>query len=162
MGAILSLCRTYRYLLDRQLPRLFPSKLNTVLFVLLNPSTADETVPDPTLGRCMDFSRQLNAKLVQIVNLYGYRSSEPEDLWIVDDPVGPDNDNHLEAALVAADLVICGWGTNAKQDRVDAFLALAHKHKVSLTALHINADGSPGHPLYLPSNSTLKPYPIAA
>src|ERR1700691_893264 len=58
MGAVFSPCRRYRYALWREwgvLPGM-PDK-GYVLFVGLNPSTADETRDDATIRRCIAFAQ---------------------------------------------------------------------------------------------------------
>lgn len=57
-GAVFSKCERYRYLLWRQWREL-GARAGTVVFAMLNPSTATELVLDPTLTRCHGFTRRL-------------------------------------------------------------------------------------------------------
>ena len=93
-SAAFSPCRRYRYCLSR----VWNPKLPSVMFVGLNPSTADEQEDDPTVRRCIGFARNWNFGGLILVNLFAYRSTDPADLLRVDDPVGPGNDKHILAS----------------------------------------------------------------
>jgi hypothetical protein len=73
--ALLSPCGTFRYRLGRRW-----SDGPTVAFVLLNPSTADEVVDDPTVRRCIRFSERDGYGGLEVVNLYAYVATDPADL----------------------------------------------------------------------------------
>lgn len=130
-----------------------------VLWIMLNPSTADAAVLDPTLRRCEDFSRAWGFDGFDVCNIFALRSTDPAALYraVADaaDPVGPRNDAIIECAAREADQVLVGWGTNGallgRGEQVARALAAAG---VALFALGVNADGSPKHPLYLPARST--------
>jgi len=146
--AELSPCRTYRYTLGR--------RVNTcdgrVVFVLLNPSRADETQTDPTLTRCVGFARSWGFGVVVLVNLFALRSTDPAQLWKASDPIGPDNNDAIARCARAASLIVCGWGSQSKATaRASAVEALLREHG-PIHHLGRNADGSPKHPLYLPAN----------
>jgi hypothetical protein len=96
-SAISSPCRTYRYSLFRVWNPKFPS----VMFVGLNPSTADEQEDDPTVRRCVGFARKWNFGGLILVNLFAYRSTDPAGLLEAEDPVGPGNDKHILASARA-------------------------------------------------------------
>ena len=51
--ALLSEDRKYRYLLSRAWDEAKP----TVLFIGLNPSTADEETDDPTIRKCINYAK---------------------------------------------------------------------------------------------------------
>lgn len=151
-GATFSYDRVYRYSLWR---RWAPG--GSVLWVLLNPSTADEHNLDPTLRRCFHFTQQWGFTGLWVANLYALRSKTPEDLWKVPDPVGPCNDDIIEELRRRADLVVCGWGNNARTQRVDEVLRLLGE---DVYALRVTVKGQPEHPLYLPTR--LEPYRLEA
>jgi hypothetical protein len=88
-GAVLSDCGTYRYSLTRLLPNLFAKQGKHVVFVMLNPSTADASHDDPTIRRCKGFAGREWATLMSVVNLFGYRATRPGELYLADDPFGP-------------------------------------------------------------------------
>lgn len=145
----------YRYALGRQWGRGWPAT-----FVMLNPSTADANIDDPTIRRCIGFARGWGLGGIRVVNLYAYRATNPRELWTAEDPVGPLNRRHLFNALERAATtdtpVVAAWGAHAKRDRVEAFLDLLHSNRV--TCLGVTKDGHPRHPLYLPKTATLSPW----
>ncbi len=93
-SAVLSECARYRYRLDRAWER-DDHGLGTVTWVMLNPSTADADVDDPTIRRCIGFSKAWGYNALTVVNLFAWRATSPRDLCAVEDPVGPDNEAHL-------------------------------------------------------------------
>lgn len=132
-------------------------------FVMLNPSTADAELDDPTIRRCVGFARSLGCTGIAVVNLYAFRATKPADLWQADDPVGPEADFYLRlvarrAALEGAPL-IAAWGANAKPGRVSAALEVIRSSGAQLTSLGVTKDGAPRHPLYLPATASLSPWP---
>lgn len=98
----------YRYTLRREIPGL--GFEGTVLFVMLNPSTADDNVDDPTIRRCVSFATRWGFARLEVGNLYALRSTDPASLFASDDPVGRDNDRHLEAMAGRATEIIVAWG----------------------------------------------------
>src|ERR1019366_833740 len=83
--------RPYRYSLWRRVGE----SRRRVLFVMLNPSTADAIVDDPTIRRCMGFARTWGFGELEVCNLFAYRSPCPSALLRAADPVGPSNDRAL-------------------------------------------------------------------
>lgn len=130
-------------------------------FVMLNPSTADARQDDPTIRRCVGFARREGFEGLGVWNLYAYRATKPAELWRVDDPVGEENDrrlrNLLEWAAGVGVPVVAAWGTNAKPERVRAVLDMPGAH--NLRCLGTTAAGAPRHPLYVPADTPLTPYP---
>ena len=133
----------YRYTLWRvwneQLPR--------ILFVLLNPSTADAERDDPTLLRCFGFALREGCGSLEIVNLFALRSAQPALLKTVHDPIGPENDRTIVEAARRANRIVLGWGTHGScLGRDKAVLHLLAPYPLSCLA-HTRA-GQPKHPLY--------------
>lgn len=155
-SAVLSEDGIYRYSLDRTWQHGGPR----ALFVMLNPSTADAHLDDPTIRRCKGFALALGCTGVTVVNLYAYRATKPADLWRAEDPVGPENDEHLADTLTSwRDLgwpVIGAWGANAEPERVRDVLRLVDG--IEWTALSVTAGGMPGHPLYISGAARPQPY----
>src|SRR5687768_16866498 len=106
-GARFSACRTYRFELWRIWDEDGP-KLNVIG---LNPSTADENLDDPTIRRCIGFARDWGFGGLVMTNLFAYRSTDPKGLAAVDDPVGPNNDYHLEIAACSG-TPLAAWGAH--------------------------------------------------
>lgn len=148
--AIFSACNRYRFELHRRL-RVDSFADRGILWVMLNPSTADASKSDPTVTRCMTFSAKWGYPRFMVGNAYALRSTDPKGLWEVPDPVGRGNDAHIRSMGIRADLVMVAWGGNIKPERarkvLDVLALLGPVH-----ALRVNADGTPAHPLYLPSN----------
>lgn len=98
----------YRYTLRREIPGL--GFEGTVLFVMLNPSTADVNVDDPTIRRCVGFATRWGFARLEVGNLYALRATDPAGLFASDDPVGPENDQRLDEMAGRATEVIVAWG----------------------------------------------------
>lgn len=143
-------CGLYRYTLRRMWGN---AERKLVTWILLNPSTADETQDDPTIRRCREFSKSWGFDGLIIVNAYALRSTDPKGLWKVEDPNGPENDAAILAACRETSNVVCGWGANLRNDRRDALSKLLRD--IDLSALKVNSNGSPAHPLY--QRSDLRP-----
>ena len=145
--ALFSPCGMYRYRLARRW-----SDRPALTFVMLNPSTADAAVDDPTIRRCIGFARREEAGGIVVVNLYGYRATDPDLLRCVKDPFGPGNDLALGEALSQAALsrVVCAWGADGRlRGGVPPFIAMARHSGACLVALGFTRDGHPKHPLYV-------------
>lgn len=155
-----STCKRYRYTLRRT----WSAGDRIVAWLLLNPSTADETQDDPTIRRCINFSKSWGFDGLIIVNAYAWRSTDPAGLRSLEcaaagGPVGAGNDAAITTAVTESALTVCGWGGNlnlgdGRRAQLSHLLAGA-----DLTALRVNSDGSPGHPLYL--RGSLQPLPFS-
>ncbi len=136
---------TYRYTLGRR----WAKGGRRVCFCLLNPSTADAKVLDPTLTRCHRYAISWGFHAMDVTNIFALRSTDPKGLKQVDDPVGPDNDNAIVKLATRADLMIVGWGTHgALNDRHTQVLDLLQSVCTPM-CLAITKHGFPKHPLYL-------------
>jgi hypothetical protein len=147
-SATFSDCGKYRYSLKREWDKDKPF----VLFICLNPSTADDKNDDPTLIRCISYAKQWGYGGVCVTNLFAYRATNPRDMLSSQDPIGIDNDKWLRKLSKSAGLVVAAWGNHGKHiGRSDEI----RKAVSNLYYLKLNASGEPSHPLYLKSN--LKP-----
>lgn len=154
-SADISACGSYRYALYRE----WDDNDRRVCFIMLNPSTADAEVDDPTIRRCIGFAKRWGFGSLEVVNLFALRATSPDVLLTHPRPIGPDTDSVIEAALSDADLTICAWGTRGTLlDRNKVVLELLDGHGIERYALRLTNDGHPAHPLYLPGN--LKPVRI--
>lgn len=145
--AVLSEDDLYRYTLLRQ----WDDELPTMVFVMLNPSTADAAVDDPTIRRCITFAKREGYGRLIVLNLYAFRATNPKDMLAATDPIGERNNIFLRAQLgLLSDHgmpVVAAWGTNANPDRVAEVLALVpNAHWVCLGTTKA---GHPRHPLYV-------------
>lgn len=147
MSALFSKDLRYRYRLGRTWAE--PNAKGLVLWVMLNPSTADEDLDDPTIRRCITFSKTWGYAGLMVGNVYGYRATMPSTLWNVYDPIGPENDRHLSNMAARASRIIVGWGNNADADRAEKVLKLLSAWG-DVYCLGVNESGTPRHPLYIP------------
>lgn len=150
-SATFSPCRRYRYALWRTWDAARPG----VLFIGLNPSTADEVADDPTIRRCMGYARSWGYGGVCVANLFAWRATKPADLRAAEDPVGADNDAWLARLADGASLVVAAWGNHG------AWLGRSREVAEMLPDLHClqrNRSGEPTHPLYL--RRGLRPMPL--
>lgn len=154
-AAVFSEDRSYRYLLVRAW-----AAGPAMTFVMLNPSTADETTNDPTLRRCIGFARAAGCGAVRVVNLCAWRASDPAALRMVSDPVGPSNNKWLAWAVAQAGPLVAALGARADLGRVAEVLALIGSR--DLQCLGLTANGHPRHPLYLPSTTPLRRLDVGA
>ena len=154
-SALYSECEKYRYMLNRTLTHA-QSSTSSILFILLNPSTATEEVNDPTITRCMGYARRWGYDHLVICNIFALRSTDPRLLYSANDPIGPFNDRTILFEAQRATRVICGWGTHgAYLHRGEVVLDFLKREKIELFCLRKTQEGFPGHPLYL--KSTLEP-----
>ncbi|WP_351189859.1 DUF1643 domain-containing protein [Shewanella sp. TB4-MNA-CIBAN-0142] len=147
-SAELSDCRNYRY----SLWRTWDSEKPYVLFIGLNPSTADEVDDDPTIRRCIEFAKKWGYGGLCMANLFAYRATNPSDMKLTQDPIGKNNDIWLLQLATGAGVVVAAWGNNGTfLGRSTAVLKLID----NLKCLNINKSGEPAHPLYQPKNAIL-------
>jgi hypothetical protein len=155
-GAYFDKTGKYRYLLIRELN----IEINRIVcFIMLNPSTADETEDDPTIRRCIDYTKRWGYDRLLVVNLYSFRATDPKELLNVLDPVGPLNDNHIRVAFGQSERIIAAWGSSlplSGMKRAEEVLWIAKQMGKLIYSLRMNQDGNPAHPLYLPKE--LKPH----
>lgn len=153
-SAIFSKCGTYRYTLTRRISQ--PIRwVRPALFIMLNPSTADEIKDDPTIRRCISFAKREGCTGLTVVNLFALRATNPKELLKHEDPIGPENDKIIQdmLRLHRIGIVVAAWGAHP----------LAHERgkKVmkmfdgNILCLGTTKDGSPRHPLYVKSAQEL-------
>lgn len=130
----------YRYLLTRRIVGRDPAR--RILWIMLNPSTADALKDDPTIRRVLGFSKRWGYGWVEVVNLFAFRATEPIELRIAIDPVGPANAVYISDALHRTSDVIVGWGTRGVMCRKRQMFRGAR-------CLGVTKGGEPRHPLYV-------------
>ena len=163
--ALLSPDGIYRYTLQRTWAP-DGELVNPLAIIMLNPSTADAETDDPTIRRCAGIADRLGYTGIHVTNLYALRATSPVQLVTHPDPIGPDNDSALTAvATLAANLdvpVLCAWGTfQLPHGRHERTLEILQDANTTTVALGTTKNGSPRHPLYIPNNTQLKPWPRA-
>ena len=138
--AIISQDNKYRY----QLSRIWDEEKPKVLFIMLNPSTADADRDDPTIRRVMKFAHDWGYGGVFVGNLYAFRSTDPKALRKVENPiVDEDNIQHIQSLIGLTKRVIYAWGNKRKEPQWLRDLVDAPYY------IDISIKGIPKHPLYL-------------
>jgi hypothetical protein len=172
-GAELSPCGRYRYLLWREWRGTHDPKNwtwygfkdgagadcgdpKTVLFVMLNPSTADGEKDDATIRRCVGFAKSWKYERVEVVNLYAFRATKPRDLWKAGDARhAPRNQSIIAGAARRAGIVIAAWGAHGAEGE-QGEIVRGWMNDCDVYHLGLTKEGHPRHPLYLPSDATPK------
>ena len=151
--AIFSPDRRYRYMLIRHVG----DGDRVCLFCMLNPSTADEEVNDPTITRDIGFARAWECGWLIVVNLFAYRATNPADMKSPTvEPVGFLNDHHILQAAALADLRVCAWGSHGSYGgRSKHVKKMLLGQGYTLHHLGLTKGGEPKHPLYLPARQEL-------
>ena len=145
--AIISNSNLYRY----ELHRTWDIDKGEVLFIMLNPSTANAWKDDLTTIRCINFAKKWGYGGISIGNIYPFRAKRPKDLkkWLKTPNNGlwenrENNISHVRAMANEADIVVCAWGCNYKGGIPDWIDELG----VPLYYLEMCKDGiTPKHPL---------------
>jgi len=144
--AIYSSCELYRY----SLTRVWRATGPRALFVMLNPSTATELQNDPTVERCERRARAMGFGTFCVTNIFAFRATDPKVMRAAPDPIGPDNEDAIGAAVPEADQIICAWGSHgAHLDRGAQVAALLRATGRPLWHLGLTKAGQPKHPLYI-------------
>jgi len=123
---------------------------------MLNPSTADHKLDDPTIRRCTSYAKSWGFGSLEVVNLFAYKTSSPKELFAAKEPVGEQNDQYILKSAAKADRIIVAWGNLRElSSRTGKVLQLLSTYRNKIKVLRISLLGAPCHPLYLPSD--LKP-----
>ena len=147
--------RRHRYSLVHRWNPLFGDRL--ILWIGLNPSTADEAQLDPTLTRIATFSKREGFDGFWMANLFALRTPYPEEMMAAPDPVGPENDTALLAAADRCERIVAAWGAcGVYQARADAVAHLFTGRE--LWCLGTTQEGHPRHPLYVAGKQALIPW----
>jgi len=151
-NALISECGKYRYWLHRS----WDDKKKTCMFIMLNPSTADDKQDDPTIRRCINYAKKFGYGSLYVTNLFSYRATKQSDLKKAEDPVGKENDNILLAIAKKADKIIAAWGSTGKlMNRSGIIKNLLNSNGHVIFCLNITKNKEPSHPLYLKKNLEL-------
>jgi hypothetical protein len=156
-AAVLSDDGRYRY----HLSRWWESRGPVMNFLMLNPSTADADVDDPTIRRCISFARREGCFAVNVANLFALRATDPAVMASDPGRVGPENDQWLERYLDVAQVdgcfLVAAWGSHKiARDRAAIVAERARLRGVIVHCLGKTADGSPRHPLYVKGDQPLE------
>lgn len=154
----------YRYALWR----IWDKDLPLLPVCMLNPSKADHTVNDNTIVQLMTRARTLVLPApvpvgpfggLLAINVFAYRATDPADMKLATDPVGPHNEVVIGALLERTSTLLCAWGAHACYlNRDEELQCLMQKHGTLAFALRLTKHGKPCHPLRLAYG--LKPVPF--
>jgi hypothetical protein len=154
-GARFSACRRWRTLLWR----CWDAGKPVANFIMLNPSTADETALDPTCTRARNYAERWGYGTLLVTNVFAWRATRPARMRAAADPVGIGNDEAIARAARESQLVVCAWGDHARHlGRSSHVVGLLRKAGIRLHCLRLNASGEPAHPLYLPAKLRPRPW----
>lgn len=168
--------RKHRYLLFR----IWDNTRPLLVWAMLNPSTADETNNDPTITRCITFSRRWGYGGIVVWNIFALRSTDPKALYKATDPVGKHNKSTLQSARcicsdsifnykqsdtghkrddILVPTIVCAWGNHGDfMGQGETALEWMLDLKFKTTCLGQTKNGNPKHPLYIHGNTTLEDY----
>jgi len=118
---------------------------------MLNPSTADADIDDPTIRKCVGFAQRMGLGSINVVNLFAWRATDPKNLRSQGFQIGEENDWTIWLnAKESSDVVICAWGAHARGlARTAEVMGLLKTWNIQPKALSLLADGTPAHPLML-------------
>jgi hypothetical protein len=123
-----------------------------LLWVMLNPSTADAERDDATITALCRYSRDWGYNAAWVVNLFAYRATKPIELLKAPDPIGPENDYHIIDHTTLADGIVVAWGTNGTlhgRDKVVYDMLRETRPTIAIWCLTKTSAGHPHHPLRL-------------
>lgn len=143
--------KLYRYTLWRK----WGKSSKYACFIGLNPSIADTYIDDPTLIRCVDFSKSFGYDAVCLINLFAYRATNPKNMKIANEPIGVENDDIIKLVTSHSEINIAAWGTLGifKNRNIEVINMIKDLHYLKLTK-----NNHPCHPLYLKKDLTPKPF----
>ena len=146
--------RRYRYWLEAKLS----DADGICMFLMLNPSTADEMKSDPTVTRAKGFARSWGYGTLWVCNIFALRATQPAVLRKDPEPVGAENDEHILIRALQSDELICAWGNHGVHlDRGSKVLDMLETQApdVRLGHLGMTMRNQPKHPLYLRADTPL-------
>lgn len=141
----------FRYVLSRHADeRINPMMAQRLLWIMLNPSTADAKYDDATIRKCMSFSKHWGFGLMRVVNLYAFRATDPKDLKKSGFQIGPSNDNYIKDMGRWSGEVCLAWGAHAEPARAAQVMKVLDAVQTAdrIFYLNLTASGMPVHPLY--------------
>lgn len=159
-SAVFSPDRRHRFRLDR---RWGMEVGRSILWVMLNPSTADEQENDATLRRVIRFSNAWDFYRLTVVNLYSLVTTNPGYLYRAEDPVGgEENDASIALAAQEAGTIVLAWGAcvphPARIETVLGILRANYWNNGGLFCLGRTKSGQPRHPVRLANATKLEPF----
>lgn len=156
--AVISDCERYRYRLSRSW-----GSGERMAWIMLNPSTADASLDDPTIRRCIGFARREGYDGIEVINRFAWRATDPMSLVRAGldgiDIVGPDNSRHWSDVLSdhGVGMIVAAWGASAGKLRLRAE-PMSEWYTGGWFCLGTTASGDPRHPLYVKGDTDFVPF----
>lgn len=147
----------YRYWLLRE----WDPSLPHMCSFMLNPSTADAEVDDPTIRRNIHFAKEWGYGGLEVVNPYAFRTVSPTILHQAQfagiNVIGPKNGEYIDATFRRCELRMVAWGA-APWAQDDAKRILSMFPHLDFFCFGLTKDGAPRHPLYLKNDTVPQIY----
>ena len=139
-----SIDKKERYSLKRE----WDKSKNKILYIMLNPSFADDKNDDPTIRRLINFTKKFNSGGFLVGNIFTTITPNPKEL---DKSKGMSDKNFEELIKLInkVDQIVYAWGSSIEEPQLLKKLVLNPK------CFGKNLNGTPKHPLYLPSQTNL-------
>ena len=149
-GAVFSPCEKYRYMMWRTWGELDGPRM---MFIGLNPSTATESVEDPTVRRCIRFAKDWGYAGMFMMNAFAFRATDPKKMQASVDPNGPRNNDAILEASQQSRLIIAAWGVHCPVPREREICAIVGR---PIHCLGWTKGGRPRHPLYVRADEPVR------
>ena len=139
-----SIDKKERYSLKRE----WDKSKNKILYIMLNPSFADDKDDDPTIRRLINFTKKFNYGGFLVGNIFTTITPNPKEL---DKSKGMSDKNFEELIKLInkVDQIVYAWGSSIEEPQLLKKLVLNPK------CFGKNLNGTPKHPLYVPSQTKL-------
>lgn len=142
----------YRYILTREW---LTGTRGTINWIMLNPSTADDVFDDPTIRKCIGFSKRWGFRRLVVTNLFAFRATDSAELvrLVSGDPafaIGPENIHHLLREHFSAELTVAAWGDFVCATPYAKILEQGAPGAIPLFCIGTTKNGSPLHPSRAP------------
>lgn len=148
-AAVIDETQMYRYSLSRKW-----ADGEQVTWIMLNPSTADALIDDPTIRRCIAFSKSWGYGGLHVVNIFAFRATNPKALRSAVDPFGPSNARYVFEAM-RNEQRVAAWGCSPLPVPTIIQSLLA---EYRMMCLGKTKEGHPRHPLYVRGDTVLQPF----
>ena len=133
-----------RYFLKRK----WNNSKGLLLYIMLNPSLADEKKDDPTIRRLINFTKKFDYGGFLVGNIFTIITPNPKE---IDKSKGMSDKNFEEIIKLVnkVDQIVYAWGSSIEEPQLLKKIVLSPK------CFGKNLNGTPKHPLYLPSQTKL-------
>ncbi len=157
-GATLSPCGKYRYTLFRK----FKNTGKKILFVGVNPSTANATDDDATVRRWISFAKREDCAEMWVGNISPFRATNPGELSKPESYVPPSiqmvNTEALHQMANDADMIVACWGNNISLIMGAHYDVERFINGREVLCFGLTASKHPKHPLRIRNDTPLVPY----